>query len=644
MVFEEGRRISRLAIFFFYDRDGIVDDYIPYLLSGLKNEISELLVVCNGELNPEGRAKFEKLTPNILVRRNEGFDVWAYKEGLAHYGWDRLEAYDEVILMNYTIFGPLYPFEEMFREMNRRDVDFWGITKHHKVDFDCFHTCKYGYIPEHIQSNFLVIRKSLMKSPEYHRLWDSMPMIHSYAESVGLYEAVFTKEFREKGFKADVYINTDDLEGYTRYPLMMMSYELVKNRRCPIIKRKSFSQNYYDILTDTVGNCTVDTFEYIQKYLDYDTDLIWDSILRTENMASIKHLMHLNYILPKDYSPEPEKSRRARVALMMHLYYPELVDGCLDYARSMPESADLIVTTPREDTKRVVEEKAKSLSFANVKVLLIENRGRDVSSLLVGCLPYVFNYDYVCFVHDKKTTQIRPYCNGESFSYKCWENNLGSRQYVENVIATFEKNPRLGLLTPPPPNHGAFYQIIGSEWAGNYDNTVSLAHRLHLHTNIYWDKEPIAPLGTMFWFRPKALKPLFDYGWKYEDFPEEPNAFDGTLLHAVERIYGFVVQNEGYYPAWAMTDRYARIELTNLYFMVRELNTRLFRQYFTTNLLDMTQKMETNMRFDWSAGMGPKFWLKKHCPEKVWNFMKKVVPKPLWNGLKKVYHALSGRK
>ena len=43
-------------------------------------------------------------------------------------------------------------------------------------------------------------------------------------------------------------------------------------------------------------------------------------------------------------------------------------------------------------------------------------------------------------------------------------------------------------------------------------------------------KEPIAPLGTMFWFRPRAMKLLFDRDWEYEDFPPEPNAIDGTFI------------------------------------------------------------------------------------------------------------------
>ncbi|WP_353937923.1 rhamnan synthesis F family protein, partial [Parabacteroides goldsteinii] len=52
------------------------------------------------------------------------------------------------------------------------------------------------------------------------------------------------------------------------------------------------------------------------------------------------------------------------------------------------------------------------IQTAHIKVIVVENRGRDVSALLVGCAPYISDYKYVCFVHDKKTTQLKPYCVG----------------------------------------------------------------------------------------------------------------------------------------------------------------------------------------------------------------------------------------
>ena len=66
MILATKKDIKRLAIYFFYDNDGIVDDYILYMLADLNKNISELLIVCNGKLTPESREKLEVYTSTIL--------------------------------------------------------------------------------------------------------------------------------------------------------------------------------------------------------------------------------------------------------------------------------------------------------------------------------------------------------------------------------------------------------------------------------------------------------------------------------------------------------------------------------------------------------------------------------------------------
>ncbi len=50
----------------------------------------------------------------------------------------------------------------------------------------------------------------------------------------------------------------------------------------------------------------------------------------------------------------------------------------------------------------------------------------------------------------------------------------------------------------------------------------------------------------MFWARPRALKPLFDAQWKYEDFPPESGQNDGTVAHVIERSIVTIAKSEGY--------------------------------------------------------------------------------------------------
>src|SRR5690606_7372722 len=57
---------------------------------------------------------------------------------------------------------------------------------------------------------------------------------------------------------------------------------------------------------------------------------------------------------------------------------------------------------------------------------------------------------------------------------------------------------------------------------------------------------PVAPYGTMFWFRPRALRKLFERRWQWEDFNAEPNHVDGGLAHALERLIGYAAIDAGY--------------------------------------------------------------------------------------------------
>lgn len=573
----DSTKARRLAIYFFYDKRGIVDRYVPYFLEKLKAEVSEIFLVCNGLLSEEGRLTLENYG-TVMVRENKGFDVWAYKTALEHYGWERLREYDEVIMLNNTILGPVYPFSETFGKMDRQDVDFWGITEYFKYDGDPFGYSPYGYLPDHIQSHWIACRRSLVESRDFQEYWENMPMIEDYAQAVGRHESIFTKTFADKGFRWAVSAGDESLRDYSGYPLMMCPKKLITEYRCPIFKKRSFFHMESDFLRNTTGEQTSELYEYLRDYTGYPVDHIWETILKDYDQYDIVKNMNLTYILPtgqyKEAAFEKECGRK-KLALVMHLYFPDLLDQSYHYASAMPEEADVYLTTDTAEKKRLIEERFADLPCRKLEVRLIENRGRDVSSLLVGVKDVIGDYDLVCFAHDKKTAQVKPGTVGASFAYKCFENTLSNKAYVANIIQTFADNPRLGILSPPEPNHSNLFLTIGTEWGRNYAVTKKLADDLKLTVPVREQAAPVAPYGTMFWFRPAAMKPLYDKDWKYEDFPPEPNQTDGTLLHAIERIYPYVVQQAGYYPAVVMTDKFAAIEYNNLHYYLKEYNRTL---------------------------------------------------------------------
>ena len=108
----------------------------------------------------------------------------------------------------------------------------------------------------------------------------------------------------------------------------------------------------------------------------------------------------------------------------------------------------------------------------------------------------------------------------------------------------FEEDQNLGLVYPEIIP--IFKQeLIKDPWQGNWDFCRSLAARLGL--SIEKQRAPEFPAGSMFWFRPKALQPLFDLGLRPEDFPEGKYFHrNGTLAHAIERLFVLIAGKQGF--------------------------------------------------------------------------------------------------
>lgn len=625
MIIDNGNA-KRLGIYFFYDAQGIVDRYVFYFLEGIRPHLSELYIVCNGFVEKKALAQLEQYASgNVMVRENRGLDVGAYRAVIECIGFDRLEDYDELILMNYTMYGPLIPFTELFETMSARNLDFWGITSHAGVEGNPFPQNGMKDLPEHIQSYFLAIRKGILCAPAFQEYWDALPEIKTYSDSVGFYECTFTRHFSALGFRWATYTGTEQMAQVSPQPIMAVPLSLVRECRCPIVKRRSFFQDYDDLLSNTNGTPGSTVLAYIRDCLDYDVELIWENLLRTCNHAVLRRCLHLNYILP-DQFVQPALKPPLRVALWMHIYYMDLLPECFHYASAMPERAEVIVTTDTLEKKSQIESMFSKLPVRRFEVILIENRGRDNSALLVGCAPFLDQYDIVCFAHDKKASHLKYEVQGQSFSEHCYENTLKSREFAENVIQTFSENPRLGLLCPPPPYASAYYNTIGiSDWGPNFENTKDLYDRLGLWVPISEDVEPVAPFGSVFWFRTSALASLFRHGWTYEDFPAEPVDFDGTFLHAIERIYPFVAQQAGYYSGWLLSSSFAAVELTNYHYMLRQLNVRLVPTFQSADFHELCKRAEHPFSGLLRACIFIlKCWLKKHLPENVYQALRRV--------------------
>ena len=548
------KKEKRIALYVLYDKEGIVDDYVVFQLEQLRTEVEHIVAICQGYVREDNKSRIEVVADEVIYRENTGYDAGAWKDAmLNHIGWKKLSEYDELVLMNDSCFGPVFPFCDMFDEMESREVDFWGVTEHTEMSD---HTGKnpYGFLPRHIQTYFICLRKEVFQSTAFVEFWTNYTESNDFELTVATFETVLTRRLEDAGFRWDIYakVTGENAEKWTnRNPTIFRMDDLLVKQKNPLIKKKSLMGLLDKSLKETDGNLARKCLEFIERETGYDTGLIFQNIIRNGHVRELYELYHWDYFLPENVQIK-SVSEKKKIALTMHMYYDELIDYCHEYAKSMPENSDIYITVADEEKKQTIEKTFCDINCNRLEVRLINNRGMDISALLVG-LRDVFNadYDYVCYVHDKMSFKTTYPKSGEGFRDNIFNCMLKSRPYVENIIETFENNPHLGLLVPPFPMVGIYIKNFGKSWHSNFEGTKELAERLKLNCNLDTERDTVS-VGTSFWCRPQALKKLMEYPWKYESFDDNSARHEGDLLHCVERIFEYAAQDQGYYTGVVM--------------------------------------------------------------------------------------------
>lgn len=312
-----------------------------------------------------------------------------------------------------------------------------------------------------------------------------------------------------------------------------------------------------------------------------------------ENISDVRKEENLLFILDSEKKTEIPKNGNRDSAVIVYLYYPDTVPRYIHYIDNIPYGIPAYIYSSNAAVLEQVKDKVhkKDIFFS-----LKENRGRDISALLVAAAEVVKKYEIICFVHDKRANAEYLKNDVELWIKNLWENTLSTEVYIDNVLKLFEENSDIGLLAPPEPYGEYFSHWYGDTWFEDYDMTVKLADRLELEADISKGKN-VFTLGTVFWFRTRALKKLNQENWKYEDFEEEPLPIDGTLSHAIERIVGYVSQDAGYKVGTIMTSQYAgqlmirAQEDMRIMFAEMKKRNQVFNMHQIINLDDREEKL-----------------------------------------------------
>ena len=221
-----------------------------------------------------------------------------------------------------------------------------------------------------------------------------------------------------------------------------------------------------------------------------------------------------------------------RAALHLHLHYPELAGEFAARLSAARMRLDLIVTTTSDARRVEIEYALRGYEGGSTRYLVAPNRGRDIGPFLteVERLAGAGEYDVVGHLHGKRSLAVDAVLGDR------WRSYLLDTLLDGEALSLFEREPGLGLVFAEDRH------CVG--WSKNRDAAAALAARMEPAPTLPdW---PIFPIGTMFWARPAALAPLWGLGLGPADFPAEPAPYDGTVLHALERMLPAVCESTGH--------------------------------------------------------------------------------------------------
>ena len=562
--------MSRLGIFVFFDPQGIVDDYVVYLLRAFRPHFRRMVVVSNSALDQTARDRLLQYSDDLLIRENHGLDAAAYKEGLiSHCGWEEVQKYDEVVLMNDTFFGPIHSFDDMFTEMSGKDLDFWGMSAGYHTQ-DWWKKVRYKYIPNHIQTFFIAFRKQMVNTDVFRSYWDSYDeTLNDFISVVTQNEVVLTKHFQDLGFRWDIYAQThrycsdcprENFNLYHCHADTMMS-----EMGFPVLKRKSLNVNFYDSLSSQDISAAADAMAYIHNKTDYDTAMIWDNVLRLYNITDLYESLHLNFVLP---SIPTGIARNDQIALVYRVSNPFFAGQFCRHALQMCDCVHVYMIPESEAVGETIRQELGSCS--RITLLNSSRQKTEMGAFLLCCRQLAEKYEYLGYIHDAENTDHAPPTVIESTVYGYLQNVANDPAYVSQVINCFEQNPKLGVLGVPFPIHGHGFANYSDMWNGCYQEVCKLSRELDLSCNLNQEKPPFMTVGS-FWCRTAAIRSIWNKQWAPGHFPVNPVTRISRTNDTLIRLLPYAAQSERYHSGIVMHTNYASMRITGQQYMLSQI-------------------------------------------------------------------------
>lgn len=228
-------------------------------------------------------------------------------------------------------------------------------------------------------------------------------------------------------------------------------------------------------------------------------------------------------------------------AVTAHIFYYDYIHRFIECLHYFPTVIDVYLAISDSE---FIDQAYNLLSEVdcvnNICIRVAPNKGRNFGPLLVEFGAALLDYDVFCHVHSKKS--LFSGSSQEIWGDYLFEYLLRDKQILSKALALFECPDNYGVYFPTA------YTRSLPKWASHTLKNKHTSNELCKLLSLPPPEHGFLsyPVGGMFWAKSEALRPLLSHPWTYDDFPAEPIANDGTILHAMERMLVHISNTQGF--------------------------------------------------------------------------------------------------
>ncbi|OIN81382.1 hypothetical protein BST29_19845 [Mycobacterium malmoense] len=265
-------------MFAHFDAQGIVDPYVVYYLKALHGLGATIIFVSGSpKLTPESVAPIREFCAGIHTRRTLSLDFGSWHLAwciLREHGWS-LDQFDRFVLANDSVYGPLFPIEEMWSSFH--DADMYGAIESTEL------------LTPHLQSFFLAWDLNSRTRSFLNDFWDSFQYIVHKRILIWRYEIGLSRRARKIGLSLKPFVSAAAIKAtYRRSPehqwasRFSMSLNntiyfwdgLIEHLRFPFLK--TILPRYNTPWHDSMANLP----DFIEEHTTYPYELIQSNVER----------------------------------------------------------------------------------------------------------------------------------------------------------------------------------------------------------------------------------------------------------------------------------------------------------------------------------------------------------------------------